>query len=301
VKTLIAIDGSPEATAALQTAARLLSPIDRNMDILCVAPELAGRNQAGRAGRERYRRRILGEATQLLQKAGASFAAGAGVVNLRAEIGSPARLILDQAADYDIAVVGAKGRGTVGDVGLGPVASRVVEHSLVPVLIGRELRGEGPVRILAAVDGSAASLAAVAALRSLFDLGSAEICLMHVAETPWVHLGLEKDWDTYSEEDQEASEEGAMEKELIREGEEVIEQARALLRDRRLSVSSRIDQGNPANEILSEAERGEYDLVVVGAAGARDLKHGMLGSVSFKIAWDAPCSVLIVREPGETG
>jgi nucleotide-binding universal stress UspA family protein len=36
---------------------------------------------------------------------------------------------------------------------------------------------------------------------------------------------------------------------------------------------------------------------VVGATGASDLKHRMLGSVSFKIAWDSPCSVLIAREP----
>jgi nucleotide-binding universal stress UspA family protein len=64
-----------------------------------------------------------------------------------------------------------------------------------------------------------------------------------------------------------------------------------------MSISTRVDEGNPANEILSEADRGQYDLVVVGATGSRDLKHSMLGSVSARIAWNAPCSVLIVREP----
>ncbi len=299
MKVLIAIDGSAEATTALHTAARLLSPIDRNLDLLCVAPEAPGRNQAGRAGRDRYRRRILGEATQILGKAGASLVAGAGIVNYRAEIGSPSRVIVNKALDYDLAVVGAKGRGTIGEVGLGPVASRVVEHSSVPVLIGRELPSEGGLRILAAVDGSAASLAAVQTLNSLFDLGSAEICLMHVAETPWLHLGLEEDWATYSEEDKDTSEEGVMEKELVREGDAVIEQARKLFHNRHLSLSTRMDQGNPADEILSEAERGQYDLVVIGATGAQDLKHSMLGSVSFKVAWNVSCSVLIVREPEE--
>ena len=88
-----------------------------------------------------------------------------------------------------------------------------------------------------------------------------------------------------------------MEKELVREREAVIDEARNLLRTGPLSVSTRIDKGNPANEILGEAERGQYDLIVVGATGARDLKHRMLGSVSSKIAWEAPCSVLVVREP----
>ena len=120
---------------------------------------------------------------------------------------------------------------------------------------------------------------------------------MHVAETPWVELGPEEDWVTYSEEDKEHSEVGVLEKELVREGESIVEQARDLLLPHRLSISTRLDEGIPADEILSEAERGQYDLVVVGAAGGRDLKHRMLGSVSFKIAWNAPCSVLIAREP----
>jgi len=126
-------------------------------------------------------------------------------------------------------------------------------------------------------------------------LAAAEICLMHVEETPWIDLGLDGEWSTYSEEDKEASEAGVMEQELVREGAQVIETARDLLRP--YGVTTRVDEGNPANEILSEAERGRYDLVVAGATGVRDLKHDMLGSVSSKIAWDAPCSVLIVREP----
>jgi nucleotide-binding universal stress UspA family protein len=207
-------------------------------------------------------------------------------------------VIVDKAAAYDVVVVGAKGRGTTGELGLGPVASRIVEHSPVPVLVGRLLSGEDGVRILAAVDGSSASLAAVETLDALCDLDSAEICLMHVAETPWFHLGLEEEGKTSSEGDEDRREEGAMEKELVWEGESVIEQARKRLH---ASVNTHIDQGDPANEILSEVERGQYDLVVVGATGTRDLKHSMLGSVSFKVAWNVPCSVLIVREPEQVG
>jgi nucleotide-binding universal stress UspA family protein len=50
-----------------------------------------------------------------------------------------------------------------------------------------------------------------------------------------------------------------------------------------------------SEEILSEAIRGEYDLVVLGATGLADIKRAMLGSVSVKVAHNAPCSVLIVK------
>lgn len=99
----------------------------------------------------------------------------------------------------------------------------------------------------------------------------------------------------------ETSEAGGLEKELVRESEALIEDARKLLRHDRLLISSRMEEGNPASEILAEAERGQYDLVVLGATGNRDMKHRMLGSVSLRTAWETPCSVINVREPGETG
>jgi nucleotide-binding universal stress UspA family protein len=172
----------------------------------------------------------------------------------------------------------------------------VVEHALEPVLVGRRLQNQEGERVLVAVDGSDAGYRAVEVLASLFDIDDAEICLMHVTETPWTEFGLEEDWVTYSDEEKEHSEAGVLEHELKREGHAILERARRLLGPGHGSTTTRIDEGNPANEILSEAERGQYDLIVVGATGARDLKHQMLGSVSSKIAWNAPCSVLIVRE-----
>lgn len=296
MNVLIAIDGSKEAKAALDTANRLLSAVDRHIDLLCVAPKprQKGQNQSNKNG---YERRVLGQIAQILAQARASLPSEGAVINLLPEIGSPSASIVNRAEDYDLTVIGSKDRTATGGMGLGPVASRVVEHAMGAVLVARELRSEEGVRVLVAVDGSTVSLHAVDTLRSLFDISSAEVCLMHVAETPWIEAGPEEDWVTYSEEDKERSEVGVMEKQLVRDGETAVEQARDVLRADRLSVTTRIDEGNPANEILSEAERGQYDLVVVGATGGRDLKHKMLGSVSAKIAWNAPCSVLIVREP----
>jgi len=299
MRVLIATDGSDLATSAMRTAARILNPEDRHLDLLCVMPTWSRAEESVR--RRRYESRIQCETTKILDGAKAAMRADAVDVRRISETGSPAALIADKTRDYDLTVIGALGSGFKRDAGLGPVASRVVAHALGPVLVGRAMRSEEGLRILVAVDGSAASFHAVEAVGELCDLSSAEVCLMYVAETPWIQLALEGDWASSSEEEIESSEAGQFEKELVREGEALIEDARKLLRHERILVNSRIEEGNPADEILVEAERGQYDLVVLGATGNRDLKHQMLGSVSSRIAWEAPCSVLIVTEPGESG
>jgi hypothetical protein len=144
--------------------------------------------------------------TRILDQARTSIGPKCANVNALTEFGSPSGLIVSRAEDYDLTVIGSKGSGTAGEVGLGPVASRVVEHASGPVLVARELRSEsGAIRVLAAVDGSTASLHAIETLGELFDLTSAEVCLMHVAETPWLELSPEEDWITYSDEDQDRS------------------------------------------------------------------------------------------------
>lgn len=296
VNILIATDGSQEATTALHTVELVTGPADRNFTLLCVAPAYPRPRRGGRR-RADYEARILSEITQILADAKADLGDRATTVNLVAEIGSPAAVIVAKAADYDLTVIGPKGRGAApGAGGLGPVASRVAEHARAPVLIARELRNDRGLRVLVAVDGSDASLRAIETLRSRFDLTGADICVMHVTETPWVHLGLNEDWETYDDQDKEQTEAGAFEKELVREGDLILEQARQLLHVNRAVVSTLTVEGNPADQILSEGERGQYDLIVIGATGTRDLKHTMLGSVSAKVAWNAPSSVLIVRE-----
>ena len=85
--------------------------------------------------------------------------------------------------------------------------------------------------------------------------------------------------------------------ELKREAEQLLGETRVRFLEHHAGVTTSIREGVPANEILSEADQGDYDLVVVGATGAIDMKHSVLGSVSSKVAWNAPCSVLIVRVP----
>lgn len=61
------------------------------------------------------------------------------------------------------------------------------------------------------------------------------------------------------------------------------------------SVSNIARAESPAWGILAEAKRWNAELIVVGSHGRTPLERLFLGSVSFKVAADAHCSVRIVR------
>src|SRR6266849_5903328 len=85
----------------------------------------------------------------------------------------------------------SQGSNVRSEVGLGPVASRLVEHASGCVLVGREPPGDRQARILVPLDGSDGSQQALDALVSLFDIESAEIKLLHVVETLWLPVDEE--------------------------------------------------------------------------------------------------------------
>jgi nucleotide-binding universal stress UspA family protein len=303
MKTLMTTDGSKEATTALRTASRLLRKSRNQVDVLCVGPEIDSPARRGREPgakrsqtREDYRRRIARETRAILDDAEKILRAGEVEAMLFSEIGSPADVIVKLAEDHDVTVVGAAGRNHSAGPGLGSVASRAVEHARGTVLVARELTSGDRVRVLLGMDGSLSSRHALSALTTYFDIDSAEITLMHVKETPWIHLGLDREWFDYpADVFDQANPEIQLEGELQREAEEVLEDAQATLAKYNYSVFTLIEEGNPATEILGEAESGQYDLIVLGTADAMDSKHTMLGSVSARVAWQAPCSVAVVK------
>jgi nucleotide-binding universal stress UspA family protein len=303
MKVLLATDGSDQATTAFRTAARLLRREDSEFDLLCVAPEFyVPKGITGKTAKkstrmvEAYDRRIRAEARQHLVKAQAMLAALGVEARTRVEVGSPARVITRLAAEYDITVVGAHDQYTRSKPGLGPVAIRVVTAAPGAVLIGRGLGEEGRQwRVLAAVDGSLASERALEVMSSSLQISEAEITLLSVAETPWVHLGLDREWFDHPADHDGPPLVRSFKDELQREADAVVEQARRRLERDGLSATVMTAEGDPALEILSEAERGEYDLIVIGATGEDDLRHNFLGSVPTKITQAAVCSTLVVK------
>ncbi|MGH9648236.1 MAG: universal stress protein [Bryobacteraceae bacterium] len=291
MKVLLATDGSKNAARALTTACRVLLPQDREIDLLCVVPTLGPKHHVHRA-------KLCRRAQRILEAARADLSAQGVSAKPIVQAGSPVRVLIADSLNYDVIVVGAQSHKSRSPVGLGPVTSRVAEHASSTVLIARGLHNDAGLRILAPVDGSEGSVQALDRLAALVDLSAADITLVHVVETPWLHAGPDQEWLGYEEEqEEEIDAQAQFEREFETEGDDILESARARL-PVRTTVNTLIYRGVPADEILGEAETGDYDLVAIGASGAADLKHRILGSVSSKVAWNAPCSVLLVR-PGD--
>jgi universal stress protein A len=60
-------------------------------------------------------------------------------------------------------------------------------------------------------------------------------------------------------------------------------------------VEVQLLHGFASGEICSFAERGAFDLIVMGTHGRRGLSHALLGSVAERVVRMAPCPVLTVR------
>jgi nucleotide-binding universal stress UspA family protein len=300
MKILIATDGSRDATTAMTSTSRLVRHKDLQADLLCVAPEFMLEHSAISAGRRRMHSDYADKSTkesQCVVRTAQHVWHGEGLTaKSLTDIGSPADEIIRRSLDYDVVVVGAHGKHERRQPGLGPVASLVVHNSRRTVLVGRELVNENNYRVLVALDGSDASFAALQMLGMNFAVSAFDITLMHIIETPWARLHLEDSDDENPAEPGELDDyRRELERELRLDSDAVMDRGLRQIEKWNVPATTIVAEGDPALELVGHAEEGNYDLVVTGATGNSDVKHAVMGSVSLKVAWNAPCSVLVVR------
>ncbi|MGV1048043.1 MAG: universal stress protein [Solirubrobacterales bacterium] len=141
-RILVAVDGSPDAEAALRHAFALARDQHALITLLTVAPPPAtpvGVGSSAPPDMLGFHERILREATALVP-------ADIGVTT-RLERGNPAETILKLAreGDHDLVVMGSHGHSRVHRALLGSVSERVLKASTVPVLLMRSPGAEAKV------------------------------------------------------------------------------------------------------------------------------------------------------------
>jgi nucleotide-binding universal stress UspA family protein len=140
---LVAIDGSPTATAALEEAIDLARSDDARLVLLSVAApprwRFAGPTYVPYPTDEDLQR----AAWDVLARAEA-LVPGDVAVSSVVRVGSPAAEIVRRAVEggHDLIVMGSRGHGSLGSLLLGSVSRAVVARSAVPVLVSRR-RFEG--------------------------------------------------------------------------------------------------------------------------------------------------------------
>jgi nucleotide-binding universal stress UspA family protein len=206
--------------------------------------------------------------------------------------GTAAEQILAAAEAFHcgLIVMGTHGRTGLSRALLGSVAEQVARRAPCPVLTvkapspadaaGREIR-----QILHPTDFSERSQVALQFASWLARDHKARLILLHVVQPPAVAYG-----------------------EILTEGIVDAEKAAAMQRLTKLTPTvpgvkfeHRLEEGDPAEQILHAAKAGPCDLVVLGTHGRTGLGRLVMGSVAELVVRKAPCPVLTVKAPFPQG
>ncbi|MDA8168832.1 MAG: universal stress protein [Nitrospiraceae bacterium] len=237
--------------------------------------------------------KVLDSALEVLKPSGARLSTAL-------DEGFPDKSIVAAAigSNADMIALGARGIKGLKSVFLGSVTRAVAISSPVPVLVvknsSREKKPSEKMKVLFATDGSDS---ADSAARFLSGIPFPEGTEMSV-----INVGLSAVSDIPERFIMEVTD--AVREEVARvrasefaRSEAIIGKTKALLGDRFSKVTEIVKIGDPAAEILAEAESSGADIVTVGCRGLRGFR-GMMGSVSRRVLGHAACSVLLAKTCG---
>ncbi|KAA3648333.1 MAG: universal stress protein [Chloroflexi bacterium] len=207
-------------------------------------------------------------------------------IDAKVATGKPVELLFDEieTGRYDMLVVGASKRlGFLKKVA-DSVDSRVLKEPAIPVMVVTEERPEIK-RMLICTGGQEISEPVVKAGADLAEVLGAEATLLHVGSNmPSMYSGL----DEMEETTEELLDTDTPLARNLRRGAEI-------LADHEVPAELDVEHGIVAEEILRESEEGDYDLIVMGASGARVNFLGWLqGDVTSEVIDRSPAPVLIV-------
>ncbi|MBL8999704.1 MAG: universal stress protein [Phycisphaerae bacterium] len=202
-----------------------------------------------------------------------------------------------RAGDADLLIVGAYG-DRAPDVGIGTVATACVRKSPIDVLLVRDTRpghGAGPfASVVAAVDFSNTSRAAVQRAAMFASKDGAAFHLLHVFQPPWQRLHYRAPTPLATPEMQKQYRDG-LGRRLEEFGREAIAGPFPGLRPR----CEVFECPGHRSGIVDYAASVGADLVVLGTRGRTNLRDVFLGSTAEKTLRETRCSVLAVKPRGD--
>ena len=140
-----------------------------------------------------------------------------------------------------------------------------------------------PSKILVPVDGSENSFRAFERALELAKDMDAQMTVVLVIETPpTVYVESQKLLDELL-------------KNYRQESAKVLDRYGDVAEKQGLKVESAVMEGDPASNIVGYAEKGGFDMIVMGSRGLGRFKGMVLGSTSRKVLQNAKCPVLIVK------
>lgn len=279
---VVGVDGSPQARAALEWAARdaelrgvpltvvhVLAPVATAVWIDVPVPRdfIETRN--------RRATEVVSESTTAVK------APGAGPVRQYVLEGSVVPMLVEMSKDADLVVVGSRGVGKIEGLLLGSVSAGLLHHAhgSIAVIHGDATQSDPPTSapVVVGVDGSPASELAVAVAFEEASIRRVGLVAVHA----WLDRvgtipGL--DW-----------------RNLRIEAEEILAERLAGWSEQfpDVRVERAVVESGPAKELVARSETAQ--VLVVGSHGRGGFAGLLLGSVGAAVADGARCAVIVAR------
>lgn len=279
---LTAVDGSPEADAAVAWAVREAALRREPVTFVHVVEPVVVGWPLGDVPTEFSQWQEDG-AREAVEQARQVAAATDASVELRTEVlhSSVVPTLIDASQQARMIVVGSRGKQALGRLLLGSVSAGLLHHARCPVAVVHADDPPTPdpsAPVLLGVDGSPASEAATAWAFEAASRRNAPLLALHA----WSDVGVlpisGMDWNTYQG-----------------EGEQLLGERLAGWQEHYpdVAVTRRVVGAAPARWLIKESESAQ--LVVLGDRGRGGFKAMLLGSVSSAVCQSAQVPVVVVR------
>lgn len=277
-RLLLGYDGTPPSDDALAAARVLAEMFGSEVTLASVVPDAA---LLGGYGSRSHQALVHEQADSVIEQARSRWGGGPP---LRCELlhaPSPAGALHEAVVNThaDLLIVGSSHHGRIGRVLVGSVSEQALQGAPCPVLVVPRGLADGPWRpnqVAVGYDGGAQSRHALGWATGFAQATGAALHLIQV----FAPLAIADPVVA-----------GAIYQAGVEDARADLGATVAALPPQ-LSVSSRLLEGVAVLE-LAEASEG-MDLLVLGSRGYGPLRRLLLGSVSARIARDAPCPVLVL-------
>ncbi len=88
---------------------------------------------------------------------------------------------------------------------------------------------------------------------------------------------------------------------LREEGERILAEIKKIADEDGVSIKTILEEGSPSDTIIDVAEKGNYDLIVMGRRGMTRLERALIGSVTARVIGYSPIDVLVVPRDTSLG
>jgi len=298
-KILVPLDGSQLAECVLPHV-QALAGVPGNVEVtfLYVVPPLdAPMVKAA------YKKKIEDEsmaAAQSYLKKLTSKAAFKAHSSGQVLVGKPAETIVKYAASQkmDLVVMATHGRSGIGHWVYGSVAEKVVHAAKVPIWLvkasdNKAAYGKKKLSVLVTLDGSKVAESVLPHLKEVHRQlpgNKWDIILMRVCEIFSQPINypppMSMNWDEYLKYEKNKCKEICLN--YLGEVQDKLDIDRKALR-------IEVPEGNPAETLISYANKNSVDLIIMSTHGRTGISKWAFGSIAEKVLRGADCPILLIR------